>query len=434
MAEHMTDLLLYATAITSTVWVVNRFWGTFFERKKASLLSVILWTLYCALQAWMMYSHLHVRSWFRSTVPNFLIHVTLLYLIVICSFEAAGRDKYYLYLLYCIMWMLTEISLEFLFYFLKLDWKAGYIVGVVSTAILTITFSSIVSVLWDKKYKGLLPGRFILVLLPVPAVSIYITLAQYRHPGDSPIIASSITAMLLLLNLTTFDVYIRICRFFFREQENAIHAEQLSLISQNMEEQKKLMEEFYEEKHDLINELTVLRGKMTKDSHGEALESLDRILDCYHGMGSISQSGNSAVDAVINAKYAAAKKYGISFHLQISVPEELAIESRDLGVVIGNALDNAIAAVRECSFAEKVIQISMGVRKNAWIMVMKNPYEHAIKRNRNGEIISGKPAGERHGYGLRSIKRIAKSYDGDVIIDTDGGWFSLTVVLNCSDF
>ncbi|MCM1422483.1 MAG: ATP-binding protein [bacterium] len=258
-------------------------------------------------------------------------------------------------------------------------------------------------------------------------------LAQYML-GINNILSSSIISILLLFNLIVFHIYVRFNQFFLHEREIAVHAEQLSLIAQNMEEQKKLIDDFYEEKHDLINKLTALRGKMSQESAATALSELDRILNDYHNLRNLCASGNTVIDALINAKYATAQTYGIAFWLHICVPEDLPVAARDLGVVIGNALDNAITAVRECRLAEKTIQISMSVRKNAFVMVMKNPYEHPLKKARNGELLSTKPDSRKHGYGLRSIRRTAESYAGDMITDTDNGQFSLTVILNFSEF
>lgn len=72
----------------------------------------------------------------------------------------------------------------------------------------------------------------------------------------------------------------------------------------------------------------------------------------------------------------------------------------------------------------------MGVKKEAWIIVIKNPYEKEIKRDRNGNILSTKTKEYRRGYGLKSIERIVEKYQGESIIDTENGRFSLTMVLN----
>ena len=77
----------------------------------------------------------------------------------------------------------------------------------------------------------------------------------------------------------------------------------------------------------------------------------------------------------------------------------------------------------------------MGVKKEAWIMVIKNPYEHEINKDRDERIMSTKKEEKyKHGYGLKSIMRIADKYQGEVIIDTENDVFSLTVILNFGDF
>ena len=76
----------------------------------------------------------------------------------------------------------------------------------------------------------------------------------------------------------------------------------------------------------------------------------------------------------------------------------------------------------------------MGIRKGAWVLVIKNPYGHKLKKDRAGMLISTKEEKNRHGYGLKSIMRIAEEYQGNAIIDTLDGVFVLTVVLNLRDF
>lgn len=61
---------------------------------------------------------------------------------------------------------------------------------------------------------------------------------------------------------------------------------------------------------------------------------------------------------------------------------------------------------------------------------MKNPYEHVIQKDRRGTLLSSKDDKGRHGYGLKSIMKIAAKYQGDVVIEDAGNVFSLTVVMN----
>jgi len=425
MSETVKKLFFMTISTIAHIWVINRFFNSFFERKRLSFSAVFPWFLLCVSQFWV--SHLHQKPSIIFALGNVLL--TLFIITYGYETSGSGPEKYFLLAILYAVWVLTELTLYYILSFFPLEWESTKVIGTVSSSILMMTFSYVVSVLWDKKYTEQVPRRFCFALLLIPIGSIYIMFVQYRLTNNY-LLSTGVIGFLLLFNMITFDVYTKISRFFLLSKENAVHTEQLSLISQNMEEQKKLMESFHEEKHNLINELTALRGGINQENSAKTIQNLDKILNCYHNMENISSSGNDTVDAIINAKYATARAYGISFDLHISVPEELAVEQRDLGVVIGNALDNAVTAVKDCVSVEKIIEISMSVKKNAWVMVVRNPYEHVIKRNRNGEILSSKPEGENHGYGLRSIRRIAKSYAGDIVVETEDGWFSLTVVLN----
>ena len=428
MSESVRYLLFVSISIFAYIWITKHFWDSFLVRRKASFASILPWILLCASQ----FVSQSVQYGGFSLSPT-LINTLVILIVAIFSYEPTGLETYFLFAFFCIMWGLIELTLTSLFSLLKISYQSSKPLGTAASLILMMAFTHVISLLPNQKERASIPNRLAFALLLVPVGSLYIMLVQF-FTVDSYFLSISVFIFLLLFNMIIFDVYTRLSRYFLREKENAIHAEQLFLVSQSMEEQKKLMEEFYEEKHNLINELTALRGSIRQDNNEDAIRNLDQILNCYHGMGTISSSGNSTVDTIINAKYTAAKEYGISFQLQICIPEEIAAAPSDLGVVIGNALDNAITAVRECISAPKIIHISMGVKKNALIMVMKNPYEHTIRRNRNGEFLSTKPENDRHGYGIRSIRRIAKAYNGDVIIDADNGLFVLTVVLNFKEF
>lgn len=47
MYNQIEDILLNISIVIATVWIVKRFWGSFFEEKQNSILSVSLWIVYC---------------------------------------------------------------------------------------------------------------------------------------------------------------------------------------------------------------------------------------------------------------------------------------------------------------------------------------------------------------------------------------------------
>lgn len=67
------------------------------------------------------------------------------------------------------------------------------------------------------------------------------------------------------------------------------------------------------------------------------------------------------------------KKYvtaGIRFCLKLFIPEKLPFHQCDLGIVLGNAIDNAIEAVKNCEPSDRTIDISMGVQKESFVFII----------------------------------------------------------------
>ncbi len=136
------------------------------------------------------------------------------------------------------------------------------------------------------------------------------------------------------------------------------------------------------------------------------------------------------MDALINFKYAAAKEQGIGFELKIFIPETLPIDQCDLGVVLGNALDNAVTAAAQCQNHERKVRITIGVKKGSLVILIKNPYEQELKRNKTGGFLSTKSDSAGHGYGVGSIQKVAEKYNGEVLIETENQVFSIMIILS----
>ena len=124
----------------------------------------------------------------------------------------------------------------------------------------------------------------------------------------------------------------------------------------------------------------------TKYDSWQVIYNLNQIIKNSNISENISNTGNSTIDCLINFKYAVAMEYGSTFQIKIFIPEELSLDPCDIGIALGNALDNAIEAVRDCRQLQKVIEISMGVKKQALVMLIKNPYEHVLKNDRSGKV------------------------------------------------
>lgn len=179
-----------------------------------------------------------------------------------------------------------------------------------------------------------------------------------------------------------------------------------------------------------MNKLIVLKNQLENEDKEVAIQSIDKIIKNSCDVEAISNTGNKSIDAILNVKYTVAKEKGIEFFLKIFIPVELPIDQCDIAVVLGNALDNAIEATERCQHSVRKIEIIMGVKKESLVIVIKNPFEGSLKRNKNGNLLSTKDDFNKHGYGISSIKNVVGRYGGNVFIDEENGKFVITISMN----
>ena len=387
MYNQIEDILLNISIVIATVWIVKRFWGSFFEEKQNSILSVSLWIVYCIFQFFFGYHNGRLQIF--ATILNILLILS----IAMVAYQSRGKEKYFLLATFYAGWSLIEVF------------------------VFSLINSFDIGESQQRDIIGLVLSNILMIL------------SVFCSEGKSFFAVITIS-ILILFNVIIFELYVKINKVFAYEKEHTVYAQQFDMIEKITVSQKKMLEEFYEDRHNLLNKLIVLKNSVENSDKESVIRNLNQIIKNSNISENISNTGNSTIDCLINFKYAVAKEYGITFQLKIFIPEELSMEPCDIGIALGNALDNAIEAVRDCRQHQKVIEISMGVKKQALVMLIKNPYEHVLKNDRSGKYQSTKTESGRHGYGLNSIARIAEKYQGEILVEAQDSVFFLTVVMN----
>lgn len=422
--------ILDLTMVVATLWIVKKFLDSSLEAKKISILSVIAWLIFGAFQVFVEFYSGTASIWMT------IINIILVLAISISNYEKKGKEKLFIVISFYAVWSIVEMFVFFCVNSMPIGYQESDLIGEVISKILMIIGTYLFSILGVKKNNEFIPAKYYFVILFIPIGSIYIAVNEfYSKINYHNTILSMITfSILLIFNIIIFEIYSKLAENFMFEKEKTVYAQQMDIISRSTEEQKKIMENFYEEKHNLINELVALKNSVENSDSINVIENINRIINVCDINEEFCNCGNNVVDALINFKYAVAKEQGIKFNLKIFIPEILTINQCDIGIVLGNAIDNAIEAVRQCKLTEKVIYISMGIKKEALVLVVKNPYEHCIKKDKNGNLLSTKEEVSRHGYGVNSIKRVAERYHGEVFIDTQNNIFAMTVIMNLGEF
>lgn len=428
---NVVNTVFHGVMVISVLWIVRKYLGIFYEKKKENILSAACWCLFIVFQ---IYLQIHSGD---ASIWNTVINIILVISLMLTGYYG-GKKSFFEVLLLYVIWALIEMFVYFFMNMMPFQKSNADIVGTVISRILMIIGVYTVSLFWKKtKNSHILSPKYYLGLVFVPVGSIYIAATEFFAENRTPdMISSMITfSILLAFNIIILEMYSKITDSFLLEKERAVYAQQINMVTMNTEGQKRLMENFHRERHDLVNKLIVLKSKLENDGKDAVLMDIDKIIDNCSIGEVICNSGNDIVDALMNVKYAAAKEKGISFVLKILIPEDLPIDQCDMGVILGNAIDNAIEATEKCLHHEKMIEIIMTIKKGALVLIVKNPYENTLKTDKMGDLLTTKKNSDYHGYGISSIRKVAEKYGGDVDIDDeDGNTFVLTVTMNLGNF
>ena len=423
------NLIFDATMVVATLWIVNKYLGIF-NKKRQNIMSVSIWILFAIFQVYVQINSGIASIW------TTIISIGLVILISLFGYTNKGKKSILEVCFLYVVWLLIEIMISFCVNLLPLDENHSVMAGNIISKIIMIIGVYVFSIMWEKTDNNLIPARYYVGLLFVPIGSIYIAVNEFYSINNmKEVLPSMVTfSILLLFNIIILEIYSKISENFIMEKEKAIYTQQINIMAINTEEQKNVMENFHREKHDWINELIALKNEIEYENKDVVLQNIDRIIqNCQFGEA-ISDTGNKCIDALINVKYTTAKEKGIDFILKIFIPEELPINQCDMGIVLGNILDNAIEATEKCNSSAKKIEIIMGIKKEALVLVVKNPLAGSLKRNKDGKLLSTKEDSKRHGYGINSVIKVARKYNGDVIIEEEGGEFVITVTMNLENF
>ena len=135
-------------------------------------------------------------------------------------------------------------------------------------------------------------------------------------------------------------------------------------------------------------------------------------------------TGNRVVNGICKAKFELAEQNNIHVEQKINIPSEFNMESGEIGILLGNILDNAIEACQRAE--EKSIRLVMEMRGcNLFISL-----ENSKNSSENGGI--GRTSKEQkrgHGYGMLSVRNIVEKYNGVLRTEDKGNWYITEMIL-----
>lgn len=179
-------------------------------------------------------------------------------------------------------------------------------------------------------------------------------------------------------------------------------------------------------RHDIKNILISIMGILKESDTEKALQVMQANLDMLDDSNKkIVNTGHPITDAILQSKLHDADAKGIKLSISTKLTEKIIVDELELGIVLGNALDNAIeAAARVKNIHEKVVAFDMITTAERIIITIENPVDGNVNTDK---LITTKKDKENHGYGVGSIKTIAKKYDGVAEFAHSNGVFTTNI-------
>ncbi|MDD3141911.1 MAG: ATP-binding protein, partial [Lachnospiraceae bacterium] len=182
-------------------------------------------------------------------------------------------------------------------------------------------------------------------------------------------------------------------------------------------------------KHDMKNHLITLKAMYENQSLEGVQSYISKMMEEMEGTTNTLDSGNFAVDSIVNFKLQEMRMLDVNIQLNVKIPSEMNILAYDLTIVLGNLIDNALTALKQVpSKQQKDFLLHMQYNKGSLIIFMDNTYSQPLHIT-DGIYKTTKPEEFKHGLGISNVKNVISKYDGRLRIEHTDSKFSVSALI-----
>lgn len=181
-------------------------------------------------------------------------------------------------------------------------------------------------------------------------------------------------------------------------------------------------------RHDMKNRMLSIYTLLDLGMNKECINYLGKLLDEMKRPEKYFETGNPVLDAILTEKQKETIHKNIIFQTNLKIPRQLDIKDDDWITIIGNLIDNAIEATEKIKSSAREISLTLAYRYRILFIQIENMVESPCV---NFKVTSKRNA-MQHGYGLLSIRKALKKYQGSFDISTHGCKCVAEVHLECA--
>lgn len=424
-------MVLYGVRLLINIFdlfIYRRFLDVFIGKRKTSVEFSIFLLIACEM----------VGSAVNQLGINWLNLLTMAAIlsIYICQYEAKLRSKVITVCLYMGLVVVAE-PIGYIVYRILArgvfedDTVGYYFVVFVMEILLLAVVEVFCRIKAGKSIRvSLLPKEIAYTLALIPFASVVscfllIEIAREIISTDTMILCMCVIFSIVVTNYIVFLIVHKYTDMAEKRLEEEMIYQEIAYIDEYYQDVEKYQEQIQDIKHDMKNQLAVLYDAVERGERELVRDTLAEMLGDIRLAEDIIYSANPIINSLLKVKVAKAREKGIEVTVKAFVPKKMSIESGDMGVLYGNLIDNAIEACAKVQGNNRFVDVETKYQEGKLLIVIcnsKNP-------ERNPDFKTTKEDKRRHGRGLRSVRRVAEQYGGNLLLEDEGDTFKVSLLL-----
>lgn len=414
------ELFVYLIGNMFRIFLISRIFAIFLDTSTRAGFGILRKALYAA------YFVVNSGAFILLTLPPSIIFATNLIFILLIGMTFRGSIKKKTI---CIVSSITfpTICEDAIYYVLiLLNVKNILVIGIICSNLLLNLVIYALSKFIKKYEQGNVSLSEWTAGMLIPVFTLFISMAVLSKCDDELVVAIGETSLLCANFLILFlldriqQMYLEKLNMELIKQQNSAYETEAALIKDSYDRITAL-------RHDMKNHLLAINQIAKQSSCIQVQDYIKELTNDIRNEREFANTGNYLIDGLLNIKLNKISELGTDIKINLAISRGLAVNPKDLSVILGNVLDNAYEALSKCK-GTRILNIDVHEAKGILIMNIGNTYEGKLKPN--GTLYCTTKADiPGHGIGLRNVSKVIEKYNGDMITRTDDNYFWIDVML-----
>lgn len=375
-------------------------------------------------------------SFSNATLDNVFFNIISIILTFVLTLLHEGSIKHKLFITFNfqVSAVFSELVTGIIFSFLP-DTIGSFLLqnqlyGAFCSKIMLFLFINIIMLFYQKRALARSVNYTALILL-MPILSIFLMLAvpvQYTTNAVQSAISSIVAVGILIANFVNYFLLQNLLKIQeLRETENNLE-KQIEYQSAKYQQLSTAYRDTRRLIHDTKKHYFYIKNCLENDNTSVILPYLDdSITDMEKTFISVN-TGNLVIDSFVSNYASLSKQEGIQFRTDIQItPQSIPIKDYDLSTILGNLLDNALAACRLVESPNpRQISVEIFTSSQELVIHIENTLNEKPKNSKNDlEQMN-------HGYGTQNVENTTMRYYGNYTHSIKNGSYHAIVSIPCN--